>query len=106
MMMLVFNTKKEAIDCLAQIDMYGRALYAEAGYTVVDGGIVGKSAKSGQDAPSAALTTTWDIVQELPDNKWGFANPRARYPQHFDTITKGFDFEEAQVQTEFTDEFA
>ncbi len=60
---LEFSTQTEAQSCLDAINMMARQYWVNEGFTVADGGVVGK--KSGDDNYEAVLTTTWDTVREI-----------------------------------------
>jgi hypothetical protein len=48
--------------------------WVEQGYTVENGQLIGKNAKTGEDMPDAARTLTWDIVKESPTGTFYFTS--------------------------------
>ena len=73
-LILEFQTLEDAQTALAVINQIAAAWWQSQGFTVEDGELVGKNAKTGEDAPDKARTTTWDIVQESPDGTFYFSS--------------------------------
>lgn len=73
-----FQTHEQATACLVQINELGATFYESLGYTVerVVGNpcLVGNDAETGEDVPSAVLTTTWDKVKTSPVGTFYFTS--------------------------------
>lgn len=74
MLVLDFPTKTEAEQCLAAVNGLAAQWWMEQGYTVENGELIGKNAKTGLDSPGAARTVTWDTVKESPDGTFYFTS--------------------------------
>lgn len=74
MLILEFDTKEEAQEALSAINGLAAQWWMQQGYTVEDGALVGKNAKTGLDSPGAQRTTTWDEVKESPDGTFYFSS--------------------------------
>lgn len=77
-LILEFDTQVKAQTCLNIINQLAAIYWENQGYTVIDTAngkaVVGKNALTGEDEPSA-LTTTWDIVKQSPDNNYYISDP-------------------------------
>jgi len=69
-------TAGDVVQGLDDIEAAMRGLAQVQGYQVVDGDVVGKNAKTGQDAPAAQKTTTWGTPVELTDGRMAVASYR------------------------------
>ena len=74
-LIIVFPTQIDAQTCLDDVNNQICQYWQQQGYTVINGQIVGKSAATGQDDPSAAMTISWDEVKESPDSTFYFSSP-------------------------------
>lgn len=74
MLILEFQIQQEADQCLAAINGLAAQWWMGQGYTVEDGALIGKNAKTHQDQPDKAKTTTWDTVKESPDGTFYFSS--------------------------------
>lgn len=72
MKILEFNTQEEADTALAIINQVAAGWWSQQGFTIENGELVGKNAKTGKDQPEKARTTTWDTVKESPDGTFYF----------------------------------
>lgn len=79
MKILEFKTEKEAQIALAVINEIAAAWWAAQGYVVEDVNgqkqLIGKNAKTGEDMPDKARTTTWAEIEKSPDGTFYFASP-------------------------------
>lgn len=76
---LEFKTEKEAQIALAVINEIAAAWWAAQGYVVEDVNgqkqLIGKNAKTGEDMPDKARTTTWAEIEKSPDGTFYFPSP-------------------------------
>lgn len=77
-MILEFDTQEKADACLKAINALAAQWWQSQGYTVEDGQLIGKNAKTGENAPNATRTITWDTVRESPDGTFYFASPSTK----------------------------
>ena len=69
-----FDTAEEAQSALDVINQIAAAWWQSQGYTVINGELVGKNAKSGLDDPRAAKTKTWDNIKLGDNGKYYFSS--------------------------------
>ena len=64
-------TTQQAAEAAALVEFgkYKAAMVAK-GYTVKNGGIVGKNSVTGEDQPDKQLTTSWDIPRQKEIGKF------------------------------------
>lgn len=81
-LIIEFPTQSEAQAALDAINAVAAAWWVQQGYTVQDGQLIGKNAKTGQDAPDAQHTTIWAEIAESPDGTFYFSSLSndARFP--------------------------
>jgi len=85
-MILVFNTEQEAIDCEAQISTVGASLYEQEGYSIIDGEVEIKEGKQ--------RIERWAVpAKAFNVDKWYFASPEEKSPEHFADMVTGFAYE-------------
>ncbi len=71
-LILEFDTQDAAQTALEIIDAVAAQWWAGQGYTVENGELIGRNAKTGQDAPDKTRTTTWAEITESPDGTFYF----------------------------------
>lgn len=105
MTILEFTTKAEADAALAFIKQLAIDYFTQLGYTIINGELIGKNAKTGNDEPDAPRTTHWDIAQESPDGTWYFRSlTGTRFAGAMDDLAANFTFTERELPAEWMPE--
>lgn len=105
---LEFQTEQEALTCLDYINQMASAWWQSQGYTVIDGTLVGKNAKTGEDKPEKTQTSTWDTVKQSPDNTYyifSLTGARAEWVNWKQNLEDNFGFTNIGVEKDFPEEW-
>lgn len=99
---LTFETENEASNALSIVNIIVFSLLENQGYTVQNGELIGKNAKTGQDNLNACRTTSWDVIREIND-RYGFLSPvnNSRYTDWRDYLPDGITIpEDVEIEDE------
>ncbi len=97
------GTQQQAAHDLAIVNLVAADYWNAQGYAVIDipdgKAVIGKNAGTGDDNP-AGLTTTWAVIEELPDGRFGFVDPvnDARFRRWKDHIPQGISLQCSEEQ--------
>jgi hypothetical protein len=83
----ILPTEAEAQAAIVTMDATMMDIAAAHGLTVIPGvGVVGKNAATGVDDPTAPITATWAVPQEVVGGGWGIPSCRIRFPTSYPQV--------------------
>lgn len=86
MLYYVFPTLPQAEAAVTQMNSVMTSVAVAHGFVAVPGGVVGKNAATGEDDPTATLTSTWATPEETADHQWAIPSCRTRFPTSYPQI--------------------